>query len=479
MGNVIAFANGSEDWWEDDAGVGGGSWVASAAANGLPPHECSGLQVDRDYRSIHSHWDPAWEARSAGFGGGESTSLERSTLVEEDLSDSVSLVSSDASQYPAESLPDTPSGSVAQSLRAGLCGSELVHCVESEAVVVNSDDDSPLRDGAQLRGSGELAQSLSLSCSIPPTVHHLQGDERDGGRLALRSGGNTAGVPQVHGAPAAIASPTHAHSSGTSKRKQRAARRKVWQSRKSTIGTLNTGESGKLTEALRPGSSAGSSCSMDSAGSRPARRTSKYTGAVVPSANRSSSPDQAPAAPSRPEWDKRKRWTQGMISGEYLDATGSRRTSRGKGVTVFGGELVEWSSVHELAKEHQFNPGNTLYHSKAQEDLYMQLVHHSKREPLWVEWEGGRIEEFEIGSAKANSMIPALAREAMDLSAPLVKMMEKREQDRLVREYTQRWHRYVRSELNVVGIPLSIRWRTFIGRWLLRFGFTAALPPRP
>jgi nitrogenase molybdenum-iron protein alpha/beta subunit len=168
-----------------------------------------------------------------------------------------------------------------------------------------------------------------------------------------------------------------------------------------------------------------------------------------------------------------------MISGEYLDATGSRRTSRGKGVTVFGGELVEWSSVHELAKEHQFNPGNTLYHSKAQEDLYMQLVHHSKREPLWVEWEGGRIEEFEIGSAKANSMIPALAREAMDLSAPLVKMMEKREQDRLVREYTQRWHRYVRSELNVVGIPLSIRWRTFIGRWLLRFGFTAALPPRP
>jgi hypothetical protein len=174
-----------------------------------------------------------------------------------------------------------------------------------------------------------------------------------------------------------------------------------------------------------------------------------------------------------------RRVVQAMIRGEEYDPSRrSRRSTRGKGISILHGEIVEWSSVHEEALAWLADPGHGLWNDQMKSDLYSHLRHLAGRGPLTVWWKGGRIQVFEAGSTEAKKFTPFLVRDAIDLSADWNVAQEEQEQAELHREYAERWKRYVRSQGNVVGIPLMVRWKIFVGRWRLRLGLSAELPPR-
>lgn len=167
-----------------------------------------------------------------------------------------------------------------------------------------------------------------------------------------------------------------------------------------------------------------------------------------------------------------------MIRGEEYDPTKrARRSTRGRGIAILHGELVEWSSVHEVAMRWTLDPAHTLYHTKAKSDLFNHLVHFCGREQLWVQWAGGRYQEFQNSDPNAKLFIPFLARDAIRLSATWNRAMEVSEQRELSEEFEDRWRRYARDQLNAVGIPLWVRWKIWLGRARMWFGASAELPP--
>lgn len=167
-----------------------------------------------------------------------------------------------------------------------------------------------------------------------------------------------------------------------------------------------------------------------------------------------------------------------MIRGdEYDPEKRNRRTTRGRKVKILGGEVAEWSSVHVMALRWTLDPAQTLYHTRAKSDLFNHLVHTCAREEYWVQWEGGRYQRFPPSDPNAKLFLPFLARDALRLASTWNRGMEASEQRELAEEHGERWRRYARDQLNVVGIPLRVRWKIWLGGLRLWFGLSAELPP--
>lgn len=152
----------------------------------------------------------------------------------------------------------------------------------------------------------------------------------------------------------------------------------------------------------------------------------------------------------------------------------NRRSTRGKGVRLQGGEVALISSLDEFCYVEAMEPGFAFTElNKAH--LYRRVMSEARNKGYWVLTRSGMV-EFPAGNG--SMYLADLARRASE-GVLFRGQIEQENRERAMESYFEDWRSHLIRSRNVVDIGVFDRWRLRL-RWKLHstFGMALALPPR-